>query len=41
MQSPLHDDLVIARPRSAEELRVAAIELQKKIKKDLEEDPPQ
>lgn len=29
-QTPLFDDLVIARPRSAEELRKAAVELQKR-----------
>lgn len=36
MQTPLHDDLVIAPPRSAAELRKAALELQEKRKRDLE-----
>jgi hypothetical protein len=35
-QSPLHDDLVIAPPRSAEQLRKAAVELQGKRKRELE-----
>jgi hypothetical protein len=40
MQTPLHDDLVITSPRSAAELRKAAVELQKlKDEQDLSHIP--